>query len=177
MEQDAEYLLLTTIHDLTSERDGISQRDLSKAINMSLGMTNALIKKLSQKGFILMQKASPRNVSYALTPDGINELARRTYRYIKRTMGRVVDYKESIMTITSEAKDRGFLRIGLLGPSDLDFIVEYAAHRCSLPYVTYQEGQEIPKNTFVFVSESIPESIQGHSGSTARIRDLLGVGL
>jgi DNA-binding MarR family transcriptional regulator len=86
MEQDPEFLLLHSINDLSKHQTGISQRDLARAINLSLGMTNALVKRLSQKGLIMMQKVSARSMSYVLTPEGLNELARRTYRYLKGTM-------------------------------------------------------------------------------------------
>jgi len=154
MEQDSEFLLLNSINELTRQNADISQRDLARAINLSLGMTNVLLKRLSLKGFILVQKVSPRKVSYILTPDGMNELAGRTYRYLKRTMKKVVNYKETIVDIALQARDRGFTRIGLLGTSDIDFIIEYAAGNAGLEYVLYQEEKDIVKETFVFVSES-----------------------
>lgn len=177
MEQDSEYVLLSTIKELTVEGDCISQRDLSKAIHMSLGMTNALVRRLTQKGFILIKRVTPRNVTYVLTPDGVNELARRTYRYLKKTMRQVVDYKESILSAVSAAKDRGFTRIGLLGGSDMDFIIEYAAQRAGLRFETYAETAEIPKDTFVFVSESATGTTAALGDSLVHIRDLLGVGV
>lgn len=154
MEQDSEFLLLNSINELTLQKADISQRDLARTINLSLGMTNVLLKRLSQKGLILVQKVSPRKVSYILTPDGLNELAGRTYRYLKRTMKKVVNYKETIVDIARDARERGFSRIGLLGKSDIDFIIEYAAGNAGLDYVLFQSEKDIAKDTFVFVSES-----------------------
>ena len=173
MEQDSEFLLLNTINDLAQTKSGISQRDLSKAINMSLGMTNVLIKRLSQKGFILIQKASPRNVTYVLTPDGMNELAHRTYRYLKRTIKRVVEYKEAIVDIAKSAKKRGFARIGLLGESDLEFIIEYAAGIAGLEYSHYQSESEIPHDSFVFVSENLTVGDRGTTASAIHLGEVL----
>lgn len=153
MEQDSEFLLLNTIHTLTRQKADISQRDLSRAIHLSLGMTNALLKRLSQKGFILIHKMSPRNVSYALTPDGMNELSSRTNRYLRRTIKQVVNYKETIESIARDAATRGFRRIGLLGNSDLDFIIEHASRKAGLPFDIYPSESAIPGDTFVFVSE------------------------
>lgn len=173
MEQDSEFLLLNTINDLTQARAGISQRDLSKAINMSLGMTNVLIKRLSQKGFILIQKVSPRNVTYVLTPDGMNELARRTYRYLKRTIKRVVEYKEAIVDMAKSAKGRGFARIGLLGESDIDFIIEYAAGAAGLEYCQYQSESDIPNDSFIFVSENLSSGVKGTTASAIHLGEVL----
>ncbi len=173
MEQDSEYLLLNSINELTRQNAGISQRDLSRAINLSLGMTNVLLKRLSQKGFILIHKATPRNVTYVLTPDGINELAGRTYRYLKRTMKKVVTYKETIVAIAKDAQKRGFTRIGLLGASDIDFIIEYAAVNAGLVYATYHDESAIPGDSFVFVSENFPETSLMPVKSTAHLKLLL----
>lgn len=154
MDQDSEYLLLNSIHELGKLRPEISQRDLSRAIHLSLGMTNTLLKRLSQKGFVLVQKISPRRVTYALTPDGMNELAGKTWRYLKRTMKTVVTYKEAIVTITRDAKERGYCTIGLLGKSDIDFVIEYAAGESKLPFMRFDSSSSIPLDSFVFVSEN-----------------------
>lgn len=173
MDNDSEYLLLSTIKDLTGKRTDISQRDLSRAINLSLGMTNVLLKRLSQKGLILIQKASSRTVSYILTPDGMNELGRRTYRYLKSTLKTVVLYKEQINSITRDAKSRGILRVGLLGKSDIDFIIEYAAHHNGLPFERYDKPEHIPQDTFVFVSENMRDEQFKSSPSIAHIASII----
>lgn len=173
MEQDSEFLLMNTINELSRAQADISQRDLSRAIHMSLGMTNVLIKRLSQRGFVLIQKVSPRKVTYVLTPDGMNELAKKTYRYLKSTIRKVVDYKELIVTITIDAKDRGFARIGILGESDIDFIIEYAARNAGLGYELYDDDKKIPADSFIFVSENWSGSCAVTGKSVAHIYELL----
>lgn len=175
MEQDSEFLLLSSIKELTSGKRDISQRDLARAIGLSLGMTNVLLKRLSQKGLILMQKISSRNVTYVLTPEGVNELAGRTYRYLKRTMKTVVTYKEAIISIACEARDLGFASISLLGKSDIDFIVEYAASSAGLDYFQLEAGSDVPVNSFVFVSENHEGSAGIPAARTVNIYDLLAV--
>lgn len=173
MEQDSEFLLLTHIKDLTERERDISQRDLSRAIDLSLGMTNVLLKRLSQKGFILIHKMSSRNVNYVLTPEGMNELAKRTLRYLKRTMKTVVTYKEAVISIAREARDNGFTTIVLLGKSDIDFIIEYAAGNAGLPFIPVDSQSDIPGNSFVFVSENHAGSTVASSARTVNIYDLL----
>jgi hypothetical protein len=173
MEQDPEFLLLNTINELSRAKADISQRDLSRAIHMSLGMTNVLIKRLSLRGYVLIQKVSPRKVSYVLTPDGMNELAGKTYRYLKRTIRKVADYKETIVTITRDAKSRGFLRIGVLGKSDIDFIIEYASHSAGMEFSVFDNDANIPPDSFVFVSENWERPCEISGASVAHIHELL----
>lgn len=173
MEQDSEFLLLNTINELSRKKADISQRDLSRAIDMSLGMTNVLIKRLSQRGLVLIQKVSPRKVTYVLTPDGMNELAGKTYRYLKRTIRKVVDYKEIILTITRDARSRGFTRVGILGKSDLDFIIEYAAGNAGIEYTVYEDDSLIPPDSFIFVSENWSGKCAVSGKAVAHIHELL----
>lgn len=159
MKHDSELLLLTTIHERSGKQKEISQRDLSRAINMSLGMTNVLVKRLTLKGLIIMKKVSPRNVTYVLTPDGMNELAKRTYRYLKRTMKQVVIYKEKILSIAQSAHASGCTSLTLVGESDIAFIVEYAARHLEMGFQHCIENDQVPDGSFVFVSEAIPDKI------------------
>jgi predicted transcriptional regulator len=130
-ESDLEYQALKVIEDL--ERDALasssapSQRDFARALNLSVGMTNAIIKRLVGKGWLVMNRINGRNLSYALTPDGTRELARRSYRYLRRTIGNVVRWKDAIDRVVLRGKEAGCDRVLLIGDSDLDFIVEHAA--------------------------------------------------
>ncbi len=43
-------------------------------------MTNAILKRLAAKGFITMRRVNSRNIQYAVTPEGVDAIARRSYR-------------------------------------------------------------------------------------------------
>jgi DNA-binding MarR family transcriptional regulator len=64
---------LSKLDYLLKERPDASQRDIAKAIGMSLGMTNSLLKRFSDKGYLYLKKISQRNIQYILTPAGMNE--------------------------------------------------------------------------------------------------------
>ena len=61
-----------------SEDEHAPQRDIARSTGMSLGMTNAVLKRLSQKGLVTVRKVKGRHMRYAVTPDGVHEIARRT---------------------------------------------------------------------------------------------------
>ena len=75
---------------------GAKQRGLASAVGMSLRMTNALLKRLAAKGFITMKKANSRKIQYVITPEGMQEAARRSRRYLSRTIKHVVRYKDTV---------------------------------------------------------------------------------
>ncbi|MBN2812389.1 MAG: winged helix-turn-helix transcriptional regulator [Spirochaetales bacterium] len=154
MEQDSEYLLLESIKDLGEKQESISQRDLSREVQLSLGMTNVILKRLAEKGLIRVRRVSSRTVTYVLTPEGLNELARRTWRSLKRTIKKVSDCRDQVQQLVETAAATGHSQIILLGDSDLDFIVEYAAARAGLHFTTVMQETQIPADAFVFVSEN-----------------------
>jgi DNA-binding MarR family transcriptional regulator len=104
----------------------VRQRDLAHGIGLSLGMTNAILKRLAVKGLIVVRKVNNRNVRYAVSPAGLEQIARRSYRYLRRTIRDVVDYRRAIEALVQGVRRAGYARIVLSGQSDLDFILEHA---------------------------------------------------
>ena len=132
---DHELDVLSQIH----HNQAVKQRDIAHAIGLSLGMTNSILKRLAAKGFIAMRKVNARNIHYLVTPDGIELIARRSYRYLRRTVGHVVRYKERMLeilqTVAAPPPDgRGITGVVLLGESDLEFLVEWCAEKTGLSF-------------------------------------------
>jgi len=79
-------MLLRTI----SDNPQITQRELSSRLGLSLGKINFLMRSLMDKGFIKANnfKNSQNKISYLyfLTPAGIEEKTKITYRFLKRKM-------------------------------------------------------------------------------------------
>lgn len=123
------------------EREAVHQRDIAQVVGMSVGMTNAIVKRLSKKGYLTVRKVNNRNIRYAVTPDGVDEIARRSYRYLKSTIKSVVDYKESIGKIVRRAAREGYTGVVLIGKSDVDFIVE---HQCAKNGLHYRRTDAAP---------------------------------
>ena len=85
-------------------------------------------------GFITLKKINGRTMQYAITPDGMHEIANRSYRYMRRTIGNIVRWKEDIDHTIRTAKHNGARSIVLAGPSDLAFIVEHSCQRHNLEF-------------------------------------------
>jgi DNA-binding MarR family transcriptional regulator len=83
------------LDELTRE-DIISQRMLADRLGIALGLVNAYIKRLYKKGHIKL-KALPRNrIRYIITPKGLKEKARLTYRYMRRSISYFRDIRQKI---------------------------------------------------------------------------------
>ena len=133
--EDHELDVLSQIH----HNNTVKQRDIAHAIGLSLGMTNSILKRLAAKGFIAMRKVNARNIHYLVTPDGVDLIAKRSYRYLRRTVGHVVRYKERILDILEAAAlpppaGRGITGVVLVGESDLEFLVQWCAQKAGLSF-------------------------------------------
>ena len=80
IKQEQELIVLDEIH---RRKTNIRQRDIAKIIGVSLGMTNAILKRLINKGWLQIKKINNRNVNYIVSPKGIEELTRRSFRFFK----------------------------------------------------------------------------------------------
>jgi DNA-binding MarR family transcriptional regulator len=65
--------------DEISKGEDLSQRDLSKRLNIALGLVNSYIKNLISKGYITIKNIPSKRYTYYLTPKGFAEKSRLTY--------------------------------------------------------------------------------------------------
>lgn len=155
---DKEITILSHI----AQGEHVRQRDLSHVIGMSLGMTNAILKRLVHKGYLAIRKVNNRNIAYAVTPAGVEAIGKRSYRYFKRTIRNIVYYRSAIEAFVHNAKARGYKGIAFAGVSDLDFIVEHACEtsgiRCLRDDASIEAARAGSNELYLLYSESyIPD--------------------
>lgn len=105
----------TTLHEeshlkvlrLLESNPCMNQRDLSKALGVSLGKTNYCVKALLDKGLIKMQnfRNNQNKLAYAylLTPTGIEEKARITVHFLKYKVQEYERLRAEIVELQREA--------------------------------------------------------------------------
>ena len=84
----------------------VTQRELAKRIDLSLGRTNFVLKALIEKGLVKVQnfRQSSNKLGYAylLTPDGIAEKALLTRRFLIRKYAEYDAIKDEIAALEAE---------------------------------------------------------------------------
>jgi predicted transcriptional regulator len=126
---------LDLLNLIANSDNTVHQRDLARSTGLSLGMINAIMKRLVHKGWLTIRKVNNRNIHYAVSPTGIEQITRRSYRYFKRTVKNIVRYRQAIEDFIREIKARGYGGILLIGVSDLGFLIEAACRTCGIEYV------------------------------------------
>jgi len=159
---DAEYVILENLYEKNGNVPSLKQRDLARLARTSLGMINSILKRMIQKGWITARKLNSRNIHYAITLDGINEVMRRSYGYFKRTIKNIAYYKETIDKIIQNASEKNLKTVILIGTSDLDFIIEHACAYYGLSFLKtadrYFFSGNIDASAQVIFAEDIPNS-------------------
>jgi DNA-binding MarR family transcriptional regulator len=81
------------------DREGTpSQRELSRRLNISLGLVNTFLKRLVSKGYFKV-KTMPRNrVKYFLTPEGLARKSRLTVEYLSYSVSFYKDIKNLLLS-------------------------------------------------------------------------------
>lgn len=69
--------------DEISKGEPLSQRDLSKKLNIALGLVNSYMKNLVAKGYITVKDIPAKRYAYYLTPKGFAEKTRLTYHHLQ----------------------------------------------------------------------------------------------
>ncbi len=81
-------------------KSNITQRELAKKLNFSIGKLNYCIKALKDKGFIKLKnfKKHPRklNYMYVLTPEGMKEKINLTINFMRRQMQEYDELKKEL---------------------------------------------------------------------------------
>ena len=96
LQEDTHFRVLS----LLEQNPDMSQRDLAKALGVSLGGVNYSLKALMERGMVKVQNfsRSERKLAYAyvLTPHGLAEKTKLTARFLKRKMDEYEALKSEI---------------------------------------------------------------------------------
>ena len=111
-----------------SKNSQSSQRHLSKASNLSLGMVNLILHRLVEKGYMKVKQLDGRRAQYMLTPKGFSEKVIRSASYVKSTLTKLSVIKEAIKTLLMGYSTSGIETIFVVGGGELATLVDLA-HR------------------------------------------------
>jgi len=99
------------IFKLVEANPAISQRQLASELGISLGKTNYCLKALVEKGLLKANnfRNSKNKLAYAykLTPQGIEEKASVTVRFLKKKMQEYEQLQQEIAELRTESGKHG----------------------------------------------------------------------
>ena len=142
-----ELQLLQSIYKATEEGDSyasVSQRQLASSAGLSIGLTNILLKRFIERGWIKFLHIDGKKIKYALTPSGMEEIAMRAVEYFARAERNTELYRKKIDIFIEGIVRERYKALLLIGLSELDFLFDYACLRYKIGFY---------KNIKVFMRE------------------------
>lgn len=158
MEQD--LATLQVISETLKEAPQANQRTLAKKANMSLGMMNAILGRFVERGWIMLTNVNGRKLAYAVTPDGLTELANRGKKFALRTFKLANVYSEVFCKKFMEAKASGKTKVVLYGDSYVKFIIKYACSEIGLEFEQKEVSADVLINEVCLAGELNDEFYQ-----------------
>ena len=123
---------------------GSNQRNLSRQMDLSLGLTNMLIRRLATKGFIRIGQLNKRKVKYALTPKGFAEKMRKSVKYTLKTISSISLIKEKVKKVVVALYKAGERNFVVLGESDFALLIDIVLKESNLNSYTVTHINEVP---------------------------------
>jgi DNA-binding MarR family transcriptional regulator len=103
-----------------------SQRSLASKLNISLGLTNAILKNLISRGWIKAKKDTGRKILYIITPQGMANVSRLLYNRFRETFHYYNYTKDLITDYLLKLYQQGEKEVNIYGTGQLAEITYYA---------------------------------------------------
>jgi DNA-binding MarR family transcriptional regulator len=120
-----------TLNEL-KQNPSTSQRSLASKLNISLGLTNAILKNLISRGWIKAKKDTGRKILYIITPQGMANVSRLLYTRFRETVHYYNYTKDLITDYLLKLYQQGEEKVNIYGTGQLAEITYYAGLGTSL---------------------------------------------
>jgi len=114
-----EHLRSLQLLEEISKDSAVSQRRLSQRLGVALGVTNACLKKMINKGLVKAKGINHKRIAYYLTPKGFSEKTKLTYHFLEHTIRYYSTLKNSISAKLSSLSQAGHRRIICYGAGEV----------------------------------------------------------
>ena len=123
-----------------------SQRDLSKKLNISLGLVNSFVKRLANKGYFKINNIPKNRVKYILTPKGAAEKTRLTYQYIQYSFKFYRNARDKLHKLFKYLMAEGVRRVVFYGTGDFAEIAFISLQESSIQMIAIVDDKNIGEN-------------------------------
>ncbi|HAJ34021.1 MAG TPA: hypothetical protein DCK79_11840 [Candidatus Atribacteria bacterium] len=109
---------LNTLLELR-ENPSTSQRSLARKLNISLGLTNAILQNLIHRGWVKAKKMTGRKILYLITPQGMARATNLIYDRFRETQNYYQYTKELLTSYLTDLYNQGKRRAVIYGTNQL----------------------------------------------------------
>lgn len=109
---------LNTLLEL-KQNPSLTQRSLSHRLNISLGLTNAILQNLIHRGWIKAKRLTGRKILYLITPQGMARATNLIYDRFRETQNYYQYTKELLISYLTDLYNKGKRRAVIYGTNQL----------------------------------------------------------
>ena len=111
------------LFEAVESRPDINQRQIAEELGISLGLANAFMKTVLNKGWLRARKVKARRWLYFLTPQGSMEKSRLSLNYLQRTLKSFRDLRNQADQLLADLSSNGVKGVHLIGEEDFIDII------------------------------------------------------
>ena len=129
-----------------------SQRYLARQLNVSLGLTNAFIKRLTKKGYFKIKTIPKNRIKYILTTKGVAEKTRLTYEYIQYAFRFYKKVRILLQKLYRKLNEQDVRRIVFYGSNEIAEIAYVFLQGTGIELVAIAGNEKVGEKFFNFVT-------------------------
>jgi len=118
-----------------------TQRSLAKKLNIALGLTNTYVKRLVNKGCIMVRRMPNNRIFYNLTPQGIYEKAQLTLEFMRYSIDYYKDLRAKIGRTYAALEAAGVRRVAFYGVGEVAEIAYISLQESALELVAVADEE------------------------------------
>lgn len=157
MQEEKKLLIEHGILDSIYKDARVTQSELSRTLSISIGLCNAYLKRLINKGYIKVANFKAKNIRYLLTPDGIAQKVILTRRYMLRSLDYYKVLKNRCEEIITELKLEEVRTIAIIGTNEVAEIFYLYLQNSKIEIKSVYDNKKNGQNWFDFSIKSIKE--------------------
>ena len=120
--EDSSYRELRLLSEVYTTPQA-TQRDLSRRLGIALGLTNAVMRNLAEKGYVRVTHASWKRWLYAITPAGFTRKIHLTVAYIHRFVDHYQKVRQTLRQELEPLDLNAESRVAIYGTGELAELV------------------------------------------------------
>lgn len=127
-----------------------SQRELSRRLNLSLGLVNAFLKRLVNKGYYKVKTMPKSRVKYFLTPEGLARKSKLTAEFLRYSVNFYRDIKLLLLNKYSEMEEKEVRAILFCGAGEVAELAYLYLQLSSIKLVGIMDERQQGRSFFEF---------------------------
>jgi len=155
MYEEKQIIIDHGILDAIEKDSKITQSELARSLSISLGLCNAYLKRLVNKGYVKVLNFKLKNARYLLTPDGIALKLKLTRSYILRSLDYYKVLKNRCEEIIKDLKLEEVRTISIVGANEIAEIFYLHLQNTRIKIIGVYDDKNIGNKWFEYIIEDL----------------------